>query len=242
MADTQPGTGTSWAEILCGHAMVLMDDLRWQEELERNPARFLREKSLYMKLAIPRFNRPAEIISYLTAHSTEPRYSDFLWTVPDEIGAAPVEVDTGQLNYELCSVVIRSQDVFGNPVETPYRGAVYHPESGIVSFPADVEAGTVFDMDFYTDGQFGYELTAEMKRILALCVQVVWENRFSSEWLTRSAKVQDKSFSIPNEANWTRAQEEKRKSLEASLNSELRQYEQNCYYRSTIQTSVVTLL
>ena len=47
-----------------------------------------------------------------------------------------------------------------------------------------------------------------MKRILGLCFHMVWEYRFTGNWLARSAKVSDKSFAPPNEANWTRAQEE----------------------------------
>lgn len=246
---------TGWSDIVCDYAMVFINDDRMADKLKNNPARFLREMSLFMRLAIPRFNRPAEMIPYLKA-GEGPKYDSFLWTAPErpqeedkpaplaeepeepEEPPAPPEgmiaVQTGMKDYELCSVVVRGTDRYGNITETPYPQTQYNAETGEVYFPEGVEPGTVFDMDFYTDGYFTNELTSEMKRILGLCVQSVWENRFTSQWLAREAKVIDRSFTPPNEANWTRAQEEKRRSLEATLNEELRQYEQNCAYMTTV--------
>lgn len=253
---------TGWSEIICDYAMLFIDDERMTEKLRNDPARFLREMSLFMRSAIPRFNRPTEIIPWLKL-GEGPKYDSFLWTVPEKAeeetpGAAlladageespgdeepeeppappagMIAVQTGMKDYELCSVVVRGTDRYGNITETHYPQAQYNAEWGEVYFPEDVEPGTVFDMDFYTDGYFENDLTAEMKRILGLCVQSVWENRFTSAWLPRAAKVTDRSFTPPNEANWTRAQEEKRRSLEATLNEELRQYEHNCAYMRTV--------
>lgn len=221
---------TGWSEIICDYAMLYINDDRMTEKLKNNPARFFREMSLYMRSAIPRFNRPVEMISYLKP-GTEPVFDSFLWTAP-EGEPGPITVPTGKTGYDLCSVVIREKDRYGNPIETPYP-ARYDPETGEVTFETVMPA-TVFDMDFYTDGTFDNELTQEMKRILGLCIQSVWENRFTSAWLPREAKVSDRSFTSPNEANWTRAQEEKRRSLEATLNEELRNYEQCCAYMTTV--------
>lgn len=222
---------TGWTEIICDCAMLFINDDRMVDKLKNNPARFLREMSLYMRSAIPRFNRPPEIIPWLK-RGTPPQYDSFLWTVP-EGEPGPATIPTGITGYELCSVVVRGTDRYGNVTETPYTQAQYDAETGDVSLEY-VIPGTVFDMDFYTDGYFKNDLTQEMKRILGLCVQSVWENRFTSAWLAREAKVTDRSFTPPNEANWTRAQEEKRRSLEATLNEELRQYEHNCAYMRTV--------
>lgn len=250
---------TTWSEIICNSAMTFINDDRMVDKLANNPARFLREMSLFMRLAIPRFNRPVEAMQIL-ARRTEPVFSSFLWTAnedttppeePDEEenpespvspGASGVRVYTGQIGFELCSVVVRSLDRYENPVETPYPHAAYDPETGIVTFPEGIADGTVFDLDFYTDGQFETDLPPEMARILGLCIQSVWENRFTSAWLPRTAKVSDRSFTPPNEANWTRAQEEKRRSLEATLNEELRHYEQNCAYRRVVNGARGALL
>lgn len=219
---------TGWSEIVCDYAMVFINDDRMTEKLRNDPARFLREMSLFLRSAIPRFSRPPEIIPWLKL-GTQPKYDSFLWTAGED-GAATVS--TGLTGYELCSIVVRGTDRYGNITEAPFPGN-YDPETGTVTLDG-VTAGTVFDMDFYTDGYFENDLTQEMKRILGLCVQSVWENRFTSVWLAREAKVIDRSFTPPNEANWTRAQEEKRRSLEATLNEELRQYEHNCAYMRTV--------
>lgn len=221
---------TAWMEVICDYAMLYINDDRMTEKLKNNPARFFREMSLYMRSAIPRFNRPAEAVSCLK-RGTEPEFDSFLWTVPEgETG--PAAVSTERIGFELCSVVVRGMDRYGSPTETPYP-AQYNPETGEVTLEA-AAPGTVFDMDFYTDGVFELDLPPEMKRILGLCVQSVWEARFTSAWLPRETKVMDRSFTAPNEANWTRAQEEKRRSLEAALNEELRNYEQSCAYMAVV--------
>lgn len=221
---------TGWSEIICHYAMLLINDDRMADKLKNNPARFLREMSLFMRSAIPRFNRPPEIIQWLKL-GDGPKYDSFLWTVP-EGEPGPATIPTGMTGYELCSAVIRGKDRYGNLIETPVD-VQYDPEAGDVTI-AEAIPGTIYDFDFYTDGYFKNELTQEMKRLLGLCVQSVWENRFTSEWLPRAAKVTDRSFTPPNEANWTRAQEEKRRSLAATLNEELRQYEYNCAYMRTV--------
>lgn len=234
---------TGWSEIICDYAMLFINDDRTTDKLRNNPARFFREMSLYVRSAIPRFNRPPEIIPWLK-RGTEPKFDSYLWTVPEPEAplAGSIPVSTGMTGYELCSVVVRGTDRYGNTIETPYTQVRYDPETGEVYFSEELDPGTVFDLDFYTDGYFENELTQEMKRLLGLCVQLVWENRFASAWLPREAKVADRSFTTPNEANWTRAQEEKRRSLEATLNEELRLYEHNCAYMSTVGVRRNTLL
>lgn len=49
---------TGWSEIICHYAMLLINDDRMTDKLKNDPAKFFREMSLYMRSAIPRFNRP----------------------------------------------------------------------------------------------------------------------------------------------------------------------------------------
>lgn len=235
------GATTKWSDIILNYGNLFTDDVRNQEAYDINPAAFLNTASYYLQAAIPRFNRPTEIVSYL-AQRIPSFFSETQWAVPAEIlppgepQAPTTEPITVQANsgYELCSVVIRGIDKFGNPVDTPYGGEQYDPQTGTVTFPAGLIPGTEFVIDLYRDGVFLKPLTDGMKRILGLCFHMVWEYRFTGEWLARAAKVSDKSFSPPNEANWTRAQEEKRRSEEDTLNQEIRRYEQACNYRGTV--------
>lgn len=245
LAPVEPlGATTKWSDIILNYGNLFTDDVRNQEAYDINPAAFLNTASYYLQAAIPRFNRPTEIISYLSQR-TPSFFSETQWAVPAEI-LPPGEMQTPttepitiQANpgYELCSVVIRGTDKFGNPVDTPYSMETYDPQTGKVTFPAGLISGTEFIIDLYRDGVFQKTLSPDMKRILGLCFHMVWEYRFTGNWLARSAKVSDKSFDPPNEANWTRAQEEKRRSEEDTLNQELRRYEQACTYRGVVNFS-----
>lgn len=245
LAPVEPqGETTGWSDIILNYGNLFTDDVRNQQAYDLNPAAFLNQSAYYLEAAIPRFNRPTEVISYLSAR-TPAYFHETQWAVPASIlpPGEPQEPTTMPITiqakpgYELCSVVIRGVDKFGNPVDTPYSGAQYDAQSGSVTFPAGLIPGTEFVIDLYRDGQFLRVLTPEMKRILGLCFHMVWEYRFTGEWLARAAKVSDKSFSPPNEANWTRAQEEKRRSEEDTLNQELRRYEQACTYRGVVDFS-----
>lgn len=235
------GASTKWSDIILNYGNLFTDDARSQEAYDINPAAFLNTASYYLQAAIPRFNRPTEIVSYL-AQRTPSFFSEMQWAVPAEIlpPGEPQKPTTeptaiqAKPGYELCSVVIRGIDKFGNPVDTPYSGETYDPQTGTVTFPAGLIPGTEFVIDLYRDGVFLKPLTDDMKRILGLCFNLVWEYRFTGNWLARAAKVSDKSYSPPNEANWTRAQEEKRRSEEDTLNQEIRRYEQACNYRGTV--------
>ena len=168
--------GTTWSEIITDYAMVEIDDLRMRTELQDNPALFFRGMSLYMKNAIPYFNNPPEMQGWLK--NTPPSFADYCWTVPTDTAEETV-VQTGQLGYELMSVQILSEEDNGVVGVTPYIGATYDSETGNVTFPAGLTEGTQFQMDFYTDGTFDNDLTEEEKRILGLCVDYVWNVRFS---------------------------------------------------------------
>lgn len=248
---------TAWSDVVTRYGNVFVDDARMKEKYAQCPAQFFDEAFYYFAAAIPRFNLPTQIIPYLVY--TKPYFSFYEYTAPsneqDGNGEAdseqgtepqpttePTVVQTRQFNYEICSVVIYSTDQFGNPIETAYSDAVYDSVSGGVTLPAGIVPGTVFRMYFAIDGYFTNTLTQEMKRLLGLAFQLVWENRFTGEWLPRAAKVSDKSFSPPNEANWTRAQEEKRRGMEASFNDEMWRYEQNCVRQGALNGTGITLL
>lgn len=234
---------TSWKEIILNYGNLFVDDVRAQEKYSINPASFLNEYSYYMAIAIPKFSRPNEIVQYLARH-TEPVYNEYYWSVPLEIlpvgeteqtpTTTPTVIETGMTGYELCSVVIRYVDKFGNPTDEPYLQATYNSQTGEVTFPAGLIRGTEFVICLYLDGYFLVPITEAMKRILGMCLYHVWDYRFSGDWISRAPKVNDKSFTSPNEANWTRSQEEERRSKENTLNQEIRNYEQQCIYQSVV--------
>ena len=71
--------GTAWAEIVTEYARVEINDIRLQKDAQENPALFFRRMSLYMKNAVPLFNQPPEMQSWLSG--TEPSFGDTTWTL-----------------------------------------------------------------------------------------------------------------------------------------------------------------
>ena len=57
--------GTSWSEVICNYAMPVIDDVRLTDQMNENPALFLRRMSLYMDLAIPMLSRPPSLDALL---------------------------------------------------------------------------------------------------------------------------------------------------------------------------------
>lgn len=223
--------GTSWAEVITDDALLIINDLRLNNELAENPALFFRKMAFYMKSAIPRFNRPPEIKAWLSC--TEPVYNAMVHTVETEQTANYV-ISSGQTGYDLMSAGIMTEDVYGNPVYTPATNAAYDPETGDITVTATEEnpipAGTVFSFDFYTDGQFDNDLSAAQRRILALCIQYVWETAFVNDWLTRFPRAKDRSFDAGNVASQVRANTERINAVRKALDDEMTGYAQTCEY------------
>lgn len=228
--------GTAWAEIITDYAMVEISDTRLSEELKESPALFFRRMDLYMRNAVPYFSSPPEMQSWLSY--TAPQYADYSWT--GETSSQETVLDTGLIGYELMSVQKIHCDATGNVMWEAYHEAVYNSETGTVTFPAGINAGTEFQIDFYTDGSFDNTLTGEEKRILGLCVALVWNERFTGDWLNRQPKIHDKSFSVGSESAYTRAETERMRTVRAALNDELRRYEQNLAYRELAAEGALT--
>ena len=136
---------------------------------------------------------------------------------------------------------IRIFDDFGNVIMIPTDIAEYDKENGTVTFKASVEnpilKGTIFDLDFYTDGYFKEDLTSEEMNILGLCFQIVWQTRFMNDWLSNVSKVEDKSFYEQNRANKIRADNERLQVLKVNLAEAMRAYERNLAYRNKFPIS-----
>lgn len=221
--------GTPWTEIICSYAMPVMDDVRLTDQMGENPALFFRRMALYMDLAIPMVSRPPELDSYLNYELVKPEYDDYLWTSDGES-----TVETGKTGYELFSCSIREVDDSGVVTSTPVSDVEYDAETGTVTFLDGTTEGTVYNIDFYTDGSFFYDLTEAQKRILGLAVGVVWDERFSRNWLNITMKVKDASFDTVNESNYMREVQNRLFMNRHLLNDELRKYEQDVAYKNTV--------
>ena len=216
--------GTTFAEILT-NAMYFIDDARWQEQLASNPAQFYRAKSAYVARAVPRFNCPPNIQSYLGY--TAPSYADYGYTA-ETAQESGFTVETEITGYELCSVSLESSEPYGTPVLTLLPSS-YDAETGVVTVNAAVSAGDSLSIDFYTDGVFDNELDDAQKRILALAAAADWYFHFANAYLGVANLVTDKSFSLKSPSEHIKANTERMKYLQEQLRSEIFAYEQRLY-------------
>lgn len=226
--------GTSWTEIICNYAMPVMDDVRLIDQMGENPALFFRRMALYMDLAIPVVSRPPELDSYLNYELVKPVYDDMIWRSTSESLEGETTVETSMIGYELFSCSLREVDDSGVVTSTPVSGVTYDPETGTIVFPQQETVGLEYNVDFYTDGSFYYDLTEAQKRLLGLAVGVVWDERFSRNWLNITQKIKDASFDTVNESNYMREVQNRLFMNRHLLNDELRKYEQDVAYKNTV--------
>lgn len=227
--------GTKWSEIVSSYAMTEIDDVRLQEEAANVPAAFLRRMSLYMVNAIPLFSLPVQMRAFLKEGLVEPKYGDVFWTSDEKSMSGETALDTGMVGYELFSCAAVEQDVTGGVTSVPYMAAKYDAETGAVTFPPQEAAGVTYTLDFYTDGEFGNDLTMEQKRILGLCVASVWDERFFRNWLNDQMKIKDASFETVNEGSYMREGAAKQEKNRARLLDEMHKYEQDCAHLNVVQ-------
>lgn len=226
--------GTPWTEIICNYAMPVMDDVRLIDQMGENPALFFRRMALYMDLAIPMVSRPPELDSYLNYELTRPNYDDMIWRSTSESLEGETTVETTMTGYDLFSCSLREVDESGVVTSTPVSGVTYDPETGTIVFPQQETVGLEYNVDFYTDGSFFYDLTEAQKRLLGLAVGVVWDERFSRNWLNITQKIKDASFDTVNESNYMREVQNRLFMNRHLLNDELRKYEQDVAYKNTV--------
>lgn len=227
------GTKTTFADVICNHAMVEISDIRLQTDLSISAARFFRKMALYMFNAIPRFTRPPEARGWLKY--TAPQYTDYDYTVPDDYTEGDIEISTGITGFEMASVILVRPDGYGGTEYVPVRSASYNAETGNITVPEGAaNAGDHLAVDFYTDGYFDRELGYDMKSILGMLVQYEWERRFSNDYLLQQPKIKDRSFDVGSEASHMRAATERMKFLSERINQRLKAFEQNVAYQNVV--------
>ena len=189
---------TPLLKVLTEYCATYVDDIRLEELSTINPALYARKMSQYFIPAIPLFNLPAEMPEYLLGNSSCPKFFEPVYESKrfEVVGnhTAPLTVDLGEgiELYEVFSANIVSIDKNGIKT-TPTNICSYDYETGIIQIHASEEnpvlEGTIFDFDFYTDGWFEEELSPQIMSILGMCFQVVWQDRFNTDWLSNVAKV-----------------------------------------------------
>ena len=219
---------TALAEII-SEAMIYIDDVRLNEQLDSNPALFYRRMSAYVSASMPLLSSPPELLEYIQGKYTEAQFDDFTWVSTDESVVSDVnEVSTGCIGYDLCSVVVYSDD---GMYVNPYTDFTYDKETGIVTFGIQEYAGAEYEIDFYTDGSVD-DLTLSMKRLFGLAISIVWNERLTNSWLDITPKIKDSAFKSQTESTYVEKMAIRKTALRQEFQDELKKYEQINAYRN----------
>ena len=237
---------TQILQVITEYCDQYVDDIRLSDLKTTNAPLYARKMYSYLRAAIPLFNLPPEMQYFLLGDESNPKIVYPMFSSAEHTENTKrtsdftISLGNEYKGYELFSCQIRSVDPLGNIVMTPVN-ASYNAEAGSVTISASpdnpVEIGTVFDMDFYKDGFFENSLTPEMMSILGMCFSVVWQTRFSTDWLSMVPKVEDRSFYEQNRANKINADSSRLELLRRNLAGEMRRFEQNQYRQNIVPSS-----
>jgi len=228
-------------KVITEYCSIYVDDINLQTLAEEDTPLYARRIWGYFRPAINLFNLPAKMPLYLMGTPENPKLTDPIYgstqyqVTEDKTEPFTLELGESGKGYELFCCRIQTFDDFENIEMKPTNIASYDSETGVVTFTASVEnpvpKGTIFDMDFYTDGFFTETLSPEIMNILGMCFQVVWQTRFMNDWLSNVSKVEDKSFFEQNRANKIKADNERFQLLQTNLAQAMRRFEQNLAQR-----------
>ena len=220
---------TSWEELEIRATTFIKNDLSLEwDKANRLPVFFNRMKA-YMIEAIPKFNRPPEMLAKLAAY-TEPQFESVSYTtVALAEGATSQAIDTGITDADFVSVGIVAEDQFGDVQFSP-ANFVYYPDSGVVVLQGAYEQGTLVEVDLYTSGSFDADLNDTEKGILAFAIYNRYEHRFDNDVLERQAKIRDSAFTTISEASQTQAGTSRQREVDNQLYGMLRAYQDNVEY------------
>ena len=230
---------TAWSDIIAA-AMILIDDVRWRDDLATSPAIFYRAKSDWVKLALPKLNRPPEFYEYLVRDLSEPEFAENSWTSDTDSLTAETVVETGNAGFDICSVALRSAD--GKQL-TAYTDFEYDPETGDVTMGIQPQTGLNYTIDFYTDGSVN-DLTPAQMNLFALAISSVWDERQDRNWLNMQMKIHDSAFQTASEGTYTEKINQRLMRNVQLFRDALSKYEQDCAYYGRFQNgnSSITLI
>lgn len=230
---------TPLLEVITQYCEAYVDDIRLAEVRQSAPALYLRQTWFFLRVAISLFTIPAEMPRYLlgTADNpklVEPIFDDAIYRTDTDItDSETISLGNSYAGYELASCRQRVTAADGR-VEYYAVDFSYDAQTGDITVNGAYPAGTVFEMDFATDGEFLNNLTPEMMDILGTGFGIAWRERFNADWLSIVAKVEDKSFKEQTRSSDKRANTEQLEAMRVSFYSKMRRFSHNQYYANIV--------
>lgn len=218
--------GTTWEELELRATTYIKNDLSLDWDKANRLPVFFNRMMAYMIEAIPKFNRPPEMLAKLSAY-TAPQFESVSYTT---IEGENQTVDTGVKGATVVSAGVIEADDFGDVEYTPLTDITYNAETGILTLGGVFEAGSQVEIDLYTSGTFDAELNDTEKGILAFAIYNRYEHRFDNDVLERQAKIRDSAFTTISEASQTQAGTARQREVDSQLYAMMRAYQDNVEY------------
>lgn len=220
-----------------------VNDINLQEKAQEDMPLYARIMWGLINASIPLFVIPRNMQQYLVGTAENPNlipptFDSVIKTVVQTLTANTI-VPLGQeyTGYELFCCRQKVSDDFGNIYYVPAPNVTYDSDSGNITIQASettpVAAGTIYEIDFYTDGYFKNTLDNSQMMILGYCFQVIWQTRFNNDLISNISKIEDRSFTEQNRANKMNADTNRLDSIRRQLAEQMRSYEQNLAYKKT---------
>lgn len=224
--------GTAWEEIEVRAMTFIKNDLSLEWDRDNRLPVFFNRMWAYMKEAIPKFNRPPEMLMKLKDY-TEPQFESQSFLV--EEAAESRTFSTGLAGFSIASAGILAEDEVEDVQYTPLT-ASYNQETGDVTVTGSMAAGSTVVVDLYASGSFENELNDTEKGILAFAIYNRYEHRFDNDVLERQTKIRDSAFTTISEASQTQAGTSRQREVDHQLYGMMRAYQDNVEYLRVVKS------
>lgn len=220
--------GTTWeeVEVLAQQYIKNEPSLEW-DMANRLPV-FYNRMAMYMRMAIPRFNRPPEMLPFLSKY-TAPDFENIEIRLEESVYEEGT-IDTSLIGFDIYSVGLIEHDKYGDPQYSPIRITNADSETGVLTVSRYIAEGSIVDVTAYRSGSFDHDLDDTQKGILAFCIYDSWEHRFDNDVLERTSKIRDSAFSPISEASQTAAGTQRQREVDKQMFDMLRAYQDNVEY------------
>lgn len=238
-------------QVITQYCAIYVKDINLENDMKEDMPLYARKMWAYLQAGIPLFTIPRnEQLKLLGTEQNSnlvlPQFASTLVTVTQDITSSTVyPLGSNYENYDLFCCRQQNTDSFGNIYYTPAPNVTYDAATGNLTITGSetnpIAEGTIYDIDFYTDGYFVQTLSSQEMMILGLCFAVVWQTRFNNDWLSNIPKIEDRSFTEQNRANKINADTVRLRELQATLAAQMRSYEQDIVFNKTFPTGNILL-
>lgn len=220
--------GTTWEEIEVLAKQYIKNEPSLEWDMANRLPVFYNRMAMYMRMAIPRFNRPPEMLPLLSKY-TAPDFENIEITLEESVSEGGT-IETELAGFDIYAAGLIEHDRYGEISYSPIGISSADSETGALTVSRYLAGGSVVDITAYRSGAFEHDLDDTQKGILAFCIYDSWEHRFDNNVLERTSKIRDSSFSPISEASQTAAGTQRQKEVDKQMFDMLRAYQDNVEY------------